>query len=101
MSKPNFQAVGVIETRPDHADKTIERIVVDMTFPHAGVDRPNNGGWFCEDMAIAKRLKAAIDANKAADVECIATDIHEKTYVKTNRKVYGRYMNSCLKELGF
>jgi hypothetical protein len=68
----------------------------------AQVDRKNTGGWGVGfNQSLAKRLAAAVDAQKAFEVLGIHTDVDGKTYVSWEFKVFGRRMDTDLRRLGF
>lgn len=73
--------------------------------PHwAGVDRPYTGGYSLpkDKMALALRLKAAIESGKAWIKEpVVMRDVYDKTYVSAGLNIRMRNCNADLKKLGF
>lgn len=90
-------------------------ITTDPRFPgeftvetHVGgikLDRDEVMGYMLPDTSsgrkMAQRLRRAIEAGAAFRPTEVLTDIEGQTYLGCKVQVWGKYMNSCLKELGF
>src|SRR5262245_15835355 len=80
-------------------------LTVRLTWPLAGVDRPETMGWRLPNTPngrrLAQRLMAAIEAGVAVTEPAIVADVNGKTYVEAHSHVLGRTMNADLKRLGY
>ena len=79
---------------------------VSVHWDDAGVDRPSTFKWSVGSdvpakRKLAQRLVSAVQAGAALTNTAIAEDVNGKTYVKTESRVVGRYMNADLMRLGF
>jgi len=81
----------------------VEGILVRVTFPNAGVDRPESIGVLVgiKQHKLVKRLVKAINDGVAFTDAKIQTSISGKTYVAGNLQVVGRRLNADLKRLGY
>ena len=69
------------------------------------LDRTDLMGYRLPDTAhgrkLAERLRRAIEAGAVFPPTGVLTDIYGQTYLDYKTQVWGKYMNSGLKELGF
>jgi len=77
------------------------KVEVAVSYPDAGLDRPVGVSTIVKNMAIARRLAAAINAGVAHTDPVVKTDINGKTYVCDRRNYLGRKLNADLKRMGF
>lgn len=66
-----------------------------------GVDRPDVGGTGCVTMAMASRLRRAIEAGAALGPAEVKVDVDGKTYVEAPHRFLAKRLNSSLRKLGF
>jgi|7_EtaG_2_1085326.scaffolds.fasta_scaffold90144_2 hypothetical protein len=74
-----------------------------VTFPNAGVDRPETIGIHLPNnkQSLGRRLVKAINDGVAYEVTGIVKDDAGKTYVGGHLVVIGRRLNADLKRLGY
>lgn len=91
-----FLAVARIITQDDS-------IVVRVRWEGGEVDRREWGGWSLpkRHMALAVRLRDAINTQKVLRNPKIAKDVHGKTFILAFNPISGRRMNADLARLGF
>lgn len=94
----NLRPVAVIDDTV--RDDPPGYVTVWITYPDAGVDRPQSHGYRCTPRN-AVRLVRAVAAGVVLYEQEILTDIHGQTYVGDRSHVYGKRMNADLKRLGF
>ena len=101
MSNPTFRAQAQIIVREDGG------IDVRTVWSADGVqiDRPEGVGFGLGSRpgaaALARRLKAAIEAGAVFTVPVLRTDVNGRTYVSTGCTVIGRRLNADLRRLGY
>ena len=80
-----------------------DEIYVEVTWSGAPLDRPSTGGFGLKKshLALANRLKRAIDAQAVHTDPEVKADTYGKTYVSARCRVLGRMLNADLKRLGF
>lgn len=93
MSKPDIDFVEATEDEDGRWTVT----------PHwtGGVDHPANFGWAGLKPDVADRLIAAIIDGAVFSNAQIAVNNYGETYVKFDRKVYGKYANADLRKIGY
>ena len=76
--------------------------IIVQAYTTLDLDRKELLGWSAgKNAALAKRLVRAIEAGKALTSKGVGTDAYGNTYLITEARVMGRYMNADLKRLGF
>jgi hypothetical protein len=99
-----LQAIATVVHSPARPDVGLaESWDVLIAFPYAGVDRTQTRSISVpyNKAKMAARVAAAINSQKAVGNPKVATDVEGKTYVSFESKIMGRYMEKCLRELGF
>lgn len=96
--KQHFVKVSVVKRTDSDGQATISISPI-----WAGVDRPDVGGFGVRprQMALALRLKAAMESGAAFSSCQMFTDVNGHTYIGTNSNILGRTMNADLKRLGY
>lgn len=92
--------VAVIPGEGAYLEVDVEWAPVD-----GALDRRSTGGWQLRDDAAGRRLAArlvrAVEAGAAVVFKGVKTDVNGRTYVHSERAVFGRHMNADLRRLGF
>ena len=101
----SLTATATIVSRSDaiYGDKPV--IDVETTWSGAGIDRTDGIGYVFSDTPakrkLARRLVAAINAQRVFTEPKLEVDVDGNTYVSSKRQVMGKYANADLKRLGF
>jgi hypothetical protein len=99
-----MQVTAAIKQRHDGDDGEL-RIHVNTVWHGNGIDRKEGLGFILSGtnsgMALARRLKRAINDGAVFIDPEIHTDIYGHTYVHADCKVMGRRMNADLTRLGY
>lgn len=81
------------------------QLSVKVSFPNAGVDRPDAGGYSLSATAanrkLVYRLKQAIEDGVGWPERRITVDVNGKSYVACKHNLMGRYLNTDLRRLGY
>ncbi len=91
-----------VEIRKQNCDHTSVRPYLLVCQIWEGVDRPYTGGFSCGmNMALAKRLKKAMEDGVAFPFKEVSLDMDGQTYVSTAYNINCRVMNASLRKLGY
>lgn len=115
-SQPVDQPATIRATATIREDKArdewdVDSVVVQITYDVEGIDRPDGYGISTgrtdtparrkRALALAERLKRAVDAQAVMHDLHVRRDVNGNTYVAASSRILGRHLNADLKALGY